>query len=176
MSKLTKTIFKEDGTKSLPEWLKEGRCLDHTSEENVKNLQRSIDYYRKEFLTCHINRTDFDKIQFIYKQCKALNNIFGLTNANDPRYFVVDHIVPITHDDVSGLHVHWNLQIITAKENEIKSNNHWPDKYQDSLFDKCEQNNCGAWLDIWVATNKIMSDPKQHLLPFFTSFEQPFLC
>jgi hypothetical protein len=176
MSKLTATIFNEDGSKTLPAWLEYGRCLEHTSEKNMKNLQRSIDYYRKEFETCHSNRTDFDKIQFIYDQCKKLNEIFGLTDSNDPMYFVVDHIVPITHGDVCGLHVHWNLQIITARENSIKSNNHWPDKHQDSFFDKCDQNNCGAWLDFWVKTKHMINEPKQFLLDLSTAFEQPELC
>ena len=44
-----------------------------------------------------------------------------LTKLTGERY-VVDHIVPLINEDVCGLHVPWNLRVITQDENLVKSN------------------------------------------------------
>lgn len=44
---------------------------------------------------------------------------------------VVDHIVPLSHPHVCGLHVPDNLQIIGWQSNSVKSNKVWPDSWHE---------------------------------------------
>ena len=50
-----------------------------------------------------------------------------LTKLTGTRY-VVDHIVPLISDSVCGLHVPWNLHVMTQEENLLKSNKLLDDK------------------------------------------------
>lgn len=42
--------------------------------------------------------------------------------ANRPEGMEVDHIIPLQGRNVSGLHVHWNLQYLTPLQNAAKGN------------------------------------------------------
>ena len=42
----------------------------------------------------------------------------------------VDHIVPLQHPKVCGLHTHTNLQVIPGSENCRKQNRYWPDQVE----------------------------------------------
>lgn len=62
-----------------------------------------------------LNEEQKRQIDNIYRECAMLNSKDKASNH-------VDHIIPINSDYVCGLHVPWNLQILSAKDNVQKSN------------------------------------------------------
>jgi hypothetical protein len=68
-----------------------------------------------------------DQIVSIYENAKQLRDSTGIDHH-------VDHIVPLQGKTVSGLHVPWNLQVISAKENFEKKNYWWPDMWSKGLI------------------------------------------
>lgn len=91
--------------------------------------KRHYDRHQEYFITKALNRInaqrtanppwlteeDYWLIDEVYSLCRLRSKITGIK-------WHVDHIVPLKGKDVRGLHVPWNLQVITAKENYMKSN------------------------------------------------------
>jgi len=55
------------------------------------------------------------QIRQLYLEAQRLTKLTG-------ERYVVDHIVPLINDAVCGLHVPWNLRVMTQEENLRKSN------------------------------------------------------
>lgn len=60
-----------------------------------------------------------DQIAAVYKRSKQIENNCGTK-------MHVDHIVPLVHTLVCGLHCEANLRVIPATKNLSKGNNYWP--------------------------------------------------
>jgi hypothetical protein len=77
-----------------------------------------------------MNRTpawaDKEKIKEFYDKC--------------PNGMVVDHIIPLRGKNVSGFHVHTNLQYLTPKENSMKLNKFSFEEYKNT-------NHYAEWLN-----------------------------
>lgn len=62
-----------------------------------------------------LTKLHWEEMEAIYAEAKRITDETGVA-------MHVDHIVPIRGESVRGLHVPWNLQILTAQENISKSN------------------------------------------------------
>ncbi len=68
---------------------------------------------------------DMKAIQAKYEEADALSLLTGIR-------YVVDHVIPLNHPRVCGLHLACNLQVITYKRNEAKTNYFCPE--QEDMF------------------------------------------
>jgi len=113
------------------------RTVERRAHYNKKHRRENAEYYReyrkrymqeKPYINAahQANRrsikikatpkwADHKAIKAVYEKRDRLRNKTG-------QDYHVDHIVPLIHPNVCGLHVPWNLQVITAEENMSKSN------------------------------------------------------
>ena len=101
--------------KQTPKYKEAAKRWQQISEVRAKHTARvrARQLRTVQAMPAWVDKTELTKI---YEQCCRLTDMIGVK-------YSVDHIVPITHSLVCGLHVPWNLQILPAWQNSAKSNN-----------------------------------------------------
>ena len=112
----TKKKYHQENRDAIAEakkaWRKENPELAsaHAASRRARKKQAQPPWLTEE----HINQ-----IKAEYKNSKRMKKLTGIEHH-------VDHIVPLKGENVCGLHVPWNLQVIPAKHN-LEKNNHFDD-------------------------------------------------
>lgn len=83
-----------------------------------KAYRRSVIYFRRLYQAWPEWCADHPEFKRIYSEATSRRK-----SGEDVQ---VDHIVPICSPWVCGLHVPWNLEIISRADNIRKSNHTWP--------------------------------------------------
>ena len=99
--KKTQRQVKKTHAKNNPD-----KITEKSNRARVKKLQRIPRWIKDVFI---------DEIKEFYKMAKLMEKVF-------PWKQHVDHIIPLKGKTVSGLHVPWNLQILSKKSNLENSN------------------------------------------------------
>lgn len=85
-------------------------------EENRHKITERNNHRRAVKIKAEPKWIDRDALKEIYKEARKRTKEDGIQ-------YHVDHIVPLRHELVCGLHCEDNLQVLTEKENLEKSNN-----------------------------------------------------
>ena len=101
------------------------RPKEKINEYRKKHKKNNLDYYKALTSVRKRRHRNATPPWITPEQKLAMRKLYlqaqELTKITSERY-VVDHIVPLIREDLCGLHVPWNLRVITQEENLKKSN------------------------------------------------------
>jgi flagellum-specific peptidoglycan hydrolase FlgJ len=106
--KRTKNGYKEKDKISQKKWREKNQGVKNAHSAKYRAAKRNA-------TPKWLSKDQLNQIKELYKQARKLTEETGIKHH-------VDHIHPLTNDNFSGLHVPWNLQILTEAENIKKSN------------------------------------------------------
>ncbi|NBT60091.1 hypothetical protein EBT16_15070, partial [bacterium] len=114
----------ECNKKSSQKWYQKNK---KKARKNVKNWEEKNQERKKFYSASYRARkkqamplwADQEKINWFYLEATRLTAETGIE-------YHVDHIFPLKNRYLCGLHVHENLQLLTATENFSKNNRQWP--------------------------------------------------
>jgi len=105
--------YKEHKRKYAKEYVKKNKLSSEEKGRKRREIERRA--------TC-CTEADKRKMRAIYLRASLMSVETGVP-------YQVDHIIPLKHPRVSGLHTPCNLQIITEAENRAKANYFNPDDW-----------------------------------------------
>lgn len=97
-------------------------CLEYMKQWRHDHPERVGEYNAKRraaFFAAIPDWCEREMISELYIECRRISDSTGIVHH-------VDHIVPLQHHLVCGLHCFHNLQIMTGKENQSKCNSFTP--------------------------------------------------
>lgn len=102
-------------------WLARSRALYAERKQiEMDVFDKPREMYMKDATPPWLGEYDIAEIEALYFKARLLTRRTGIPH-------VVDHIIPLRHPEVCGLHVPWNMQVITAEDNAAKKNSYFKD-------------------------------------------------
>jgi len=104
------------------EWIQNNKAL--SSARWQKKNKGKVNANTRKYQAAKLKRTPtwLTSFELLHMQC--LYQVAAMRSKESNQKWHVDHIIPLQGENVSGLHVPWNLQVVPAEDNIKKSNKH----------------------------------------------------